>query len=137
MGNSNVTSINNAVNALNQITTNVVNQAIASGKVVSSNRNFLDLDFTGAIVNCDITLNQKIQIDQNLKILSKFQSASDLQTMLQNIVDQASQSSQTAINDFLSLGLNSNVSKANLSIKSFDANFLTSIPYSLKIFLVV
>jgi hypothetical protein len=115
MGNSQVSVIKNVVDAVNETTTNVRNTSITDGKATALNRNtlFLELGTTG-VINCPSNIGQTITVDQNLKVLSKFESATDLQTMLSSIVDQTSETKQKAVNDFLSLGVNSQVSKEDL-----------------------
>jgi hypothetical protein len=116
MGNSQVSVVKNVVDAVNETTTNVRNTSITDGRAVALNRNtlFLELGPTGEI-NCTKTnIGQTITVDQNLKVLSKFESVTDLQTMLSSIVDQTSETKQKAVNEFLSLGVNSQVSKQDL-----------------------
>lgn len=129
MGNSQVSVVKAVVNAVNETTTNVRNTSITDGKATALNRNtlFLELGPTGEI-NCTSNIGQNITVDQNLKVLSKFESVTDLQNLLNTIVDQTVENKQTAVNDFLSIGVNSQVSKQDLitNIKNSITNNITN-----------
>jgi len=86
--------------------TNIVNEAATSNAGVTVNRNLFKLKIAGN-VNCNIDIGMFITSNQVVRTLSKFETATDLQTIMKNAVDQAAKSEQKAVNDFLSLGFNS------------------------------
>jgi hypothetical protein len=132
MGNIQSSTMKSVVDAVNQTTTNVKNTSITDGKSTTLNRNTLSFEVgdkgTLNLNNCPLNIAQKITTDQNLKVLAKFSSATDLQNTLKSIVDQASSGSQKAVNDFLSLGVNAQTSKQDLitNIKNSITNNITN-----------
>lgn len=113
MGNSQSSSLRSIYKSINKSMTNVINTATTSSSNITINKNNLDLEVTG-FAKCNIDIGQVISSNQTVKTISKFQSAVDLKTLMKNAVEQTAKNEQTAVNDFLSLGFNSNKNSTEL-----------------------
>ena len=114
MGNSNSSTINNLVDVVNTVTTDIVNRSVTSGNASSLNIQTFLLDLQGD-VKCSVDINQSISSDQKLSVSSVFNSASEVQNTLDTMVDQIAESNQKAVADFLALAVNNNESKQSLT----------------------
>ena len=116
MGNSNSSTIKQTADIANQVVTNIVNSSVTSGEAKSLNvqKFILRVAPGGKIKGCNIQVGQEITSDQALKVFSTFESASQISTLLENVIEQTSQQSQEAISNFISLAKNANESNAEL-----------------------
>jgi len=113
MGNKQSSSLRALYKSINKSMTNIVNTAATSNSGVTVNRNFFKLKISGD-VQCNIDVGQFITANQVVKTVSKFQSTTDIQTLMKNAVEQTAKNDQKAVNDFLSLGFNSQKTSTEL-----------------------
>ena len=111
MGNKNSTTIVQTMDVVNQVTTNIVNSATTSGEAKSLNVQKFIFKNEGKLKKCPITIGQEINSEQGLKVFSTFESSSEINNVLQNVIDQTAKSTQTAVSNFISLASNQNENK--------------------------
>lgn len=111
MGNKNSATINQTIDVVNQVTTNIVNSATTSGEAKSLNVQKFIFENQGRLKKCPIQIGQEINSEQGLKVFSTFESSSEINNVLQNVLDQTAESTQTAVSNFISLASNENETK--------------------------
>lgn len=127
MGAANSSEIKNVVGVVNNVSNEVVNRSITEGNAVSQNIQTLDVTFgPNSEINCPFNANNKIAVNQQVNISSVFNSASNVQNALQNMLTQIASSSQEAVSQFLSTSASVNVSKSDL-ISSISNDIQTKV----------
>jgi|GEM_PF-5706285 len=117
MGNSQSSSLRSIYKSFNQNLTEIINSASTSANANQVNQNIINFKVGAGSTfnNCPaLSSYQRIDASQTLRTIAKFQSAQQLQTILSNTVNQTASNSQDAVNDFLSLGFNSQKSSTQL-----------------------
>lgn len=107
MGNRQTSTIKQCMEIVNKNMLSVINSKTFNAGAYQYNKNSIKFRVEGDI-NCpNINLSQTIYATQGMKVFSKFESANDLQQILKQALEQSVSSDQKAVNDFLSLGFNS------------------------------
>jgi len=117
MGNSQSSSLRSLYKSFNQNLTEIVNSASTAANANQVNQNIINFKVGAGSTfnNCPpLASYQRIDASQTLRTISKFQNATELKTILSNAVNQTASNSQEAVNDFLSLGFNSNRNSTTL-----------------------
>jgi hypothetical protein len=130
MGSAQSSDAKQTVSVVNQAMNNLVTNNTTSGKGVNINTNTLTVNLRGAkISGCtSLNLSQKITANQTVKVTSKFQNLTDLQTQmksaLQNAVSQSSSSTQGSI--AAALNIQNTTSEINQAITNQVTNNITT-----------
>jgi predicted transcriptional regulator len=130
MGSSQSSSVKQTVEVLNKSMTNLVtkNTNSASAKNTNSNSFKITIGEKGDVQDCNISLTQKINAKQAVKVMAKFASEADLKTQmksaLKNSVDQSSASTQAAL--ATSIGVQNSKQEINQKISNIVETNITN-----------
>lgn len=114
MGNKQTTTIKQCMEIVNKNMLSVINSKTFNAGAYQYNKNSIKFIVEGNIDCPNINLTQTINGTQGMKVFSKFESTNDLQQILKQALEQSVSSDQKAVNDFLSLGFNSQKSVTDL-----------------------
>jgi hypothetical protein len=136
MGSSQSSSVKQTVEVLNKSMTSLVTKNTNSATARNVNANNLTVEFgekarpmPGVDPNkCGLTVGQKINASQTVRVMAKFSSAADLKSQmknaLQNSVDQSSQSTQAAL--ATSIGVQNSKQEINQKISNIVETNITN-----------
>ena len=125
MGPTQSSTIKACMDIVNKNMLSIVNSKQVNAGAYQYNKNSIDVKISGSIDCPEVVLSQTINGTQNIKVFSKFESTNDLAQTVKQALDQSFKSDQKAINDFLSVGFQSQKNDTELltSIKNvIDTN---------------
>lgn len=117
MGNTQTTTIKQCMEIVNKNMLTVINSKEVNAGAYQYNKNSIKFNVEGNIDCPNIDLTQTINGTQNMKVFSKFESKNDLQQVLKSALEASINSNQKAVNDFLSLGFNSQKTSTELKVE--------------------
>jgi hypothetical protein len=117
MGNVNSSKIQSMISVVNNISSEVVNRSVTEGNASSINIQTLKVLFgeKSEINGCNFVSGQTINSNQQVNVSSIFNSSTDVKNSLNTMLDQIASSKQSAVADFLSTAVNTNVSEQDLT----------------------
>ena len=106
MGANQSSSITNFTSALSESMINVINTTATSVNTTTKTVQQIQVNMMGSMVGCNMSSTQTITMSSTIQALQSASSNSQLSAMINQAVAQAAESSQKAVNGFLSTAFN-------------------------------